>query len=271
MSIVSVLREECIERVGGILTKKEVLKTIAGLAKKCSLLDTTDEDFIFEALKKREEIASTGFENGIAIPHCFLDDLEDFVIGILVAPDGVDFDSLDKEKTKLFIFIMGPESERNRHIEYLSNISHTLRVPEVINELLNESDPSAIRESFLRHSGINTEDAEDTHHCLFYVFIQKEEIFQPVLEIFCAMNVQGLSVIEANDANTYLYSLPLFASILSDHRKGYNRIIVGVVKKSLSNEIIRQIDLAVNGLNKNEGVMVAVQECSVVAGSMIIQ
>jgi PTS system nitrogen regulatory IIA component len=61
-------------------------------------------------LQQRERIGTTGFGGGIAIPHCSLDDIEEFVVGLLIVSDGVDFESLDGKKTTTFFFIIGPKS-----------------------------------------------------------------------------------------------------------------------------------------------------------------
>jgi len=49
-------------------------------------------------LKDREEVGSTGFGNEIAIPHCVIDNISDFVVGVLVIPDGVDYNSIDGKR-----------------------------------------------------------------------------------------------------------------------------------------------------------------------------
>jgi len=270
MSIISVLREECIKIGSGASNKHEILRCIAALAKKSDILDKVEEETIFEGLQRREEIASTGFENGVAIPHCFIEGIEDFVVGILIEPEGVDFDSIDEEKAKILVFIVGPESERNRHIKYLSNISHTLRIPEVCQELISAKHPTAVSEDFLRHASVETISRPDDATCLCYVFVQKEEKFEPVLEILQATDVRGISIIEANDANHYLQKMPLFASIMNDRAKGFNRIIISIISKELVNEVIRQIDLEAGGLEGDDGITVVVQENSFIYGSMIV-
>ena len=86
--------------------KASVLKAIAALAKKNPVLSTLSEDDIFKALKEREEIGSTGFGNEIAIPHCSLEGIDEFVVGMVTAPKGVQFNAIDKKKVKVFFFII---------------------------------------------------------------------------------------------------------------------------------------------------------------------
>jgi len=68
------------------------------MAVQCKGLTKYKPEELFNKLAEREELLSTGIGNGIALPHCTLDDLDDFVIGILVVPSGVSFKAIDKKK-----------------------------------------------------------------------------------------------------------------------------------------------------------------------------
>lgn len=268
MSLSGVLREECMQIGAEVGDKLSVLKTVAGLAKKCTVLADIPEETILGALKAREELGSTGFGKGIAIPHCTLDQISDFVVGILSIPDGVDFESLDGEKAKLFVFIVGPSSERNRHISVLAAVSRALRIPGATDELLAEKDPVAVRESFLRYSRDEVDTTAETECCLFHVFVQIESKFYDILQVFTAMESCTPSVIEAKDATEFLHKLPLFSSFWKEDRQGFNRIITAVVQKSLANDTIRQINDIAGGLDKNSGIMIAVDDIFFTAGSL---
>lgn len=268
MDISKMLREECIQIGAEAEDKLSILKNIAQLAKKSQALANVSEEILFKALKKREDLGTTGFENGIAIPHCILDEISDFVVGILTVPDGTNFESLDGKKTKLFVFIIGPSSERNNHIRILATISEVLRIPGTTEKILTEKDPLIIREKFLQHSREKVDMKSQTECSLFHVFIQEEDKFYDILEVFTAVESCSVSIIEAKDASVFLYKLPLFSSFWREHQEGFNRIITAVVKKSLVNNTIRQINDIVGGIDKNPGIMITVQDIFFTAGSL---
>ena len=110
MKLIDVLREECIVAGAQLSNKDEVLREIAQTAKKNDILKGLDEQEILAGLKARESLGSTGFGKGIAIPHCRLKSVVDFVLGIITVPSGVDFEALDAEKVNLIIFIIAPEA-----------------------------------------------------------------------------------------------------------------------------------------------------------------
>ncbi len=270
MNLYEILHEECIRVDFKPSDKISVLKEIAKLSKRNSILDNKSEDEILQGLQDREKLGSTGFGNYIAIPHCALDGISDFVIGIITVPDGVDFESLDRKKTELFVFIVVPNDRRNEHIRLLSKISSVLRDPEKVNEMLSGKSPSVVRESFLRHTVIEEEVKETKEYSLFYVVIQLEEKFNDILEIFTETDECSVTVIEANDASKYLYSLPLFSSFWSDKDKGFSRVIIAGVKKSLSNEVLRRINMVIEDLEEKSGILVLVHDVFYFNGSLNI-
>ena len=137
MNLIHVLRNECVKASAQCKTKTEVLETIARQAKQSSVLANMDEAAIFKGLTEREELSSTGFGNGIAIPHCRLDGVEDFVVGILTVPEGAEFNAMDDQPVQLFVFIIAPSSSSNVHIKILSAISQVLNVPEHVAEMVS--------------------------------------------------------------------------------------------------------------------------------------
>ena len=86
-------------------SKKRVLELIGKLVAQHTNLDP---DAIYENLIARERLGSTGFGNGIAIPHCRLEDCHQ-AIGALLQLDGkIDFDALDGQPVDLIFVLLVP-------------------------------------------------------------------------------------------------------------------------------------------------------------------
>jgi mannitol/fructose-specific phosphotransferase system IIA component (Ntr-type) len=267
MNLFDYLKEECIEIADNISSRDEILQKIASLAKRSDALKEISEEEIFEALKKREDIGSTGFEDGIAIPHCRFDKVNTFVVGILVVPNGIDFAALDGKKSDLFFFIIGPEADRDEHVRLLSGISRTMAIKGVKKEISAKTSPVDLREAFLRHVSDRFDPKSKDEKCFFHISVQMEEKFISILEMVSA-TCTSISVIEANDAGRYLYSLPLFSTFWNSEEKGFHRIICGVVDKKLANELIRGIHVITDGLEDEKGVMLTISEASYCSGSL---
>jgi PTS system nitrogen regulatory IIA component len=246
------------------------LRAIAQIAKKSPLLNDFSEEEIFQGLKEREALGSTGFGDGIAIPHCALENLSDFIVGIVSIPGGIDFDAIDEKPTKLFIFIIAPQEKRNEHIRILSSISSVLRFPENVQEILRAKDAAVIRETFLRHTKMEVVPEVKKEYQQFTVIIQHEDAFDDILTVFTEIGDGFVSVLEAKNARQYLYSLPLFSHFWNEEQKGFNRIIIAVIRKALSNEATRKINMIIERMEEESGVLLFSQDISYLNGSLTL-
>jgi PTS system nitrogen regulatory IIA component len=268
MKLNDVLQKECIAAGVTLKNKTEALLYIAQTAKKSPTLTEVSQNEILEGLQARESLGSTGIGKGIAIPHCRLKSVKNFVVGVITVPSGVDFDSLDGEKARLIVFIIAPEVESNQHLKLLSAISQSLLAPKALHRILAEQTPDGIYESFLYGKDVEINGREQVDKSLIHVFIQSEDIFRNIIQIFTGMESSSIVIVAAENASVYLSKIPLFASFWSDEPSDFGRIIIAVVDKNLTNEALRRIESVAGDLNKCTGVMVIVQDVSYAAGSL---
>lgn len=268
MNLIESLKNECIIVKSTAPDKDAILHEIAAVAAKCHALSGVSQETILHGLKKREELGSTGFQNGVAIPHCLLPDVDDFVIGIITHKTGVDFKSLDGKPTFIIAFIIGPQNRRNDHIRLLSTISRVLNNKTASQELLAAAHQTPLRESFLRHvCDIFTKEKVSKRN-LVIVTVQNEALFSDILRLFSEADNSFLSVIDAQNSSEHLYNLPLFAAFWNENKKGFHRIIVASIVHTLTNEMLRRIDTLVGGLKKQKGVLVQVLDALYTEGSL---
>lgn len=123
-------------------SKKRVLEQIANLvARDLPGLDAQD---IFESLVARERLGSTGFGNGIAIPHCRLIGCKAPISAILHLDTPVDFDALDGAPVDLVFVLLVPEAATEEHLELLRQIASMLDRSEVRDRLRQARDGEAL-------------------------------------------------------------------------------------------------------------------------------
>ncbi len=124
----------------GIL--RELLKVLKDAGK------VKDFNSALEALFKREEMASTGLEDGIAVPHAKTDAVKSLTIAIGISPEGVDFNSLDGKPSKLFFLMLAPPDQSGPHIEALAEIAKLSKSKAFCNALINAKTPEEVVELF---------------------------------------------------------------------------------------------------------------------------
>lgn len=270
MGLVESLRDDFVAIRRSDDSKLEVLRAIATTVADSPALPGISADLIAEALQKREELGSTGFQNGVAIPHCALEEAQSFAVGCFVYPAGIDFESFDGKPTKVLAFIVGPADKRDEHVRLLASVSRVLNNADIVSELTASSSSTALRESFLRHAAETVETTEQTQRSLFHVFIQREELFPDILQVFSEVNQCSIAVLEAGDASQHLHSMPLFAGFWSSEGKNYHRIVLAVVPRNLSNETLRRLGTVAGDLNSTQGILITIQDLFYCSGSLML-
>lgn len=270
MNLIQVLRRECLQAGAKCASKDDVLSAIAALARQSPILANMDESTILKGLADREELSTTGFGTGIAIPHCRLDGVEDFVVGILSVPEGVEFNAMDGEPVKLFVFIVAPASGSNEHIKILSAISQVLNVPKYVEEMVMAPNAEVLAESFLRHVRDEADTRQHDNKTLFRVQIQDEDLFHDVLKIFAGFNASTVMVSEAEPAANYIQKMPLFAGFWSDKHAEFCKVILATVDKKDTNETIRRIEQHTGSLDERDDILLTVQELFYCSGNLNI-
>ena len=128
-------------RIENILTPGRSLVNVPGGSKKRVLeqiakvigqdLPDLDPQTIFESLIAREKLGSTGFGNGIAIPHCRMPGCVSPLSAVLRLDAPVDFDAIDGAPVDLLFVLLVPEAATDEHLELLRQIASMLDREEV--------------------------------------------------------------------------------------------------------------------------------------------
>jgi len=130
--------------------KEDVLSKLVEFLCSTGKIDMARRGNILQALEDREALSSTGLGKGIAIPHAKIPGLEDFVVALGVAPDGVDFNALDGEESRVFFLLLAPPEQASLHIEALSEIAVMSQKENFVNDIAAADSPSAVLELLLR-------------------------------------------------------------------------------------------------------------------------
>ena len=251
--------------------KDAILKSIAARAAQRPALSHYTADALYKALSAREKVGTTASGNGIALPHCALDEATEFVVGILTVRDGVDFGSLDKKKTRVFAFILGPTAERNVHIQLLSALSRILIDEAAVARMADTADSAALKETFAAYA----REVDESHYLTpqkprnqVTMILQNREYFDAFLQILAATTDASITVIDSNNAGNYMHRMPLFSSFWSDSQTSFNRVILTVVDRDKSNDLVRRINTALKSYERPKGILVTVQELAYTFGSL---
>ncbi|MHC4322797.1 MAG: PTS sugar transporter subunit IIA [Planctomycetota bacterium] len=101
--------------------KPDVLRELVRILKDADEID--DFDTVLKAVQEREDKQSTGLEKSIAVPHAKTTAVSSLKLAIGIAPQGIDFDSLDGEPSKLFFLLVAAPDQSGPHVEALAEIA----------------------------------------------------------------------------------------------------------------------------------------------------
>jgi len=260
------LQRECISWETNAISKDQILSEISKLAKKSKQLKNISQKEIEKRLTEREMVSSTGMEKGLAIPHCSFDELEDFTVGLVIIPEGINFKSIDEKPAKLIFFIIGPTNQRNKHIQIISSIAKLAGDKVLISKLLESKNPESAYEILQKDIHVKETTHDSKEYCQFTIHIQNENLFSDVLEVLSSAAEGSISVLETNTAGYYLHKLPLFATFWNSSVPTFSRVIFAVINKNLMNDSLRRINL----LNEDNtpGLLVTVQDIIYLDGAI---
>lgn len=108
----------------------------------------SDQQAFLEAVLAREQESTTGIGMGIAIPHGKSKAVIDTAIVFGRSSQGIDYESLDGEKSHLFFLIAVPEGANNDHLKILSQLSRKLMHEEIREMLLKADAPEDVIKAF---------------------------------------------------------------------------------------------------------------------------
>ena len=120
-------------------------------------LTAAECDAAVKAAIKREKRGSTGFGNGIAVPHAKIPGDRPPMAAVGICPAGMDFKSLDRQPVHAIFFLASPEGRPDDHVAAMEAIFSALsnaqfrkflmqvRDRDEMIELLAEMDAGAVR------------------------------------------------------------------------------------------------------------------------------
>lgn len=102
-----------------------------------------NEEAVREAVLDRERSMSTGMEQGVAVPHAAVEDVDEVIgcLGVIQNDEGLSFDSIDGNNARLVVLLVIPKSQKLLHIRTLADIARVLTKDSVRRQLLEAQDP----------------------------------------------------------------------------------------------------------------------------------
>jgi PTS system nitrogen regulatory IIA component len=121
MRIASILARDDVTAAVPAGSKREVLAALVDLIH--SNHPELGRDALLQVLQKREELRSTGIEEGVAFPHGRVPGLPGMLAAFGRCKQGADFESFDGKPTHFFVVLLIPETAEGSHLKALARLN----------------------------------------------------------------------------------------------------------------------------------------------------
>lgn len=122
-------------------TKKSLFKELSVLAAPCVGAEPRD---IRTELNKREKLGSTGFGEGVALPHAQFDSLDRPTGLFLRLAQPVDYDSVDGIPVDCVFALFSPREDGAAHLRALAQVSRRFRDGDFVAKLRGARSEDAL-------------------------------------------------------------------------------------------------------------------------------
>ena len=123
-------------------TKDELLKEMVMILANSGKV--RDWEHVYNDVLDREKIMSTGMDKGIAIPHAKSEGVVSACVAVGIKKEGIDFDALDKQPSKIFFLIVSPKKSNSPHLQILASVSSIVRNKETLERIFNANNADEI-------------------------------------------------------------------------------------------------------------------------------
>ena len=139
LPVESLLHRETVEVPMAARTKRSVLESLVEVAGRTWQI--WEPATVLRAVREREEVLSTAFENGVAIPHTrnpLPDSLGETLIAFGRTLSGIPFGGSRGRLTDLFFLVLCRDSRT--HLRVLARLGRLIQMPDFLDELRRSDD-----------------------------------------------------------------------------------------------------------------------------------
>ena len=129
-----------------LLSKKRVFERAA---EAMGAVLNLSSDNIYRALLAREKLGSTAIGEGIAIPHCRINECAEAAGCLVTLQEPIDFGSIDGRDVDVIFVLLVPEEATQAHLNLLAALARSFSNADLRNRVRQTLDPEELRQLLL--------------------------------------------------------------------------------------------------------------------------
>ena len=145
-------------QISDLLTPEKIIPDLKATSKKHALQELAsyaaaqlnmEDRTILDVILERERLGSTGFGNGVAVPHGKLVRLKKLYLLFAKLSTPIPFDATDGKPVDLIFLLLTPENAGGDHLTALAKVSRLLRDERMCTLLRGSEDAETIYSAIL--------------------------------------------------------------------------------------------------------------------------
>ena len=112
-----------------------------------------------QTILRRERRMSTAVGKGVALPHGLSNEIDDVQLVLGISIDGIEFRAVDNLLCHIFILLVSPEIQPEKHLKLLSRFTKLLSDSELRSSLLEARTPDHVLELLNERENLADEDS----------------------------------------------------------------------------------------------------------------
>ncbi len=133
-----------------VSSKKRVFELLGELL--AEDIDEVQATQVSAGLQARERLGATALGEGVAIPHCRIDNISEIRSAVIKLEQPVDFDAPDEQKVSLFYALLVPNEATDEHLNTLASLAEFLSEQDNRNQLRNCDSAKQLLDIFAKTS-----------------------------------------------------------------------------------------------------------------------
>ena len=133
MNLLELLQKSLIKMDLGNGNKFQIIEELLDVA--VANGQVSNRELALKDLIEREQYLSTGFENGLAVPHAKTEAVREMVLVFGLNQAGIEFDSLDGKPTRFVFLLLSPVNTSGPHIQILALLARNFQNVQIVDKL----------------------------------------------------------------------------------------------------------------------------------------
>lgn len=172
-----------------------------------------NRDDFYEALIKRENMASTELIPGVALPHACSDSVHRVFVSIVIMREGIDYGNIEMGPARIIFFFGSSDKQNKEYLKLLAKASRLLQINEFCERLIESETKDEVFRILREYDKSVDTESKDRNYLAVITLFNNDHISN-VLTSIVELGITNGTIMEGTSiAKKIAYEMPIFAGL----------------------------------------------------------